>query len=121
MSKLVWDDAGGDTRGSTDLVQVEAQLANQGVPALGTSQQVAIEGQGIERTEETEALDEFTDEGVYGDHSFCLQLAERHVNRPTIRSDVTGTIPGKVDTFPDAHTGMAQQQEDIGWQIVAAE
>ena len=43
------------------------------------------------------------------------------MNGPTIRSDVAKAIPGKVDTFPDAHTGMAQQQEDIGGQIVAAE
>jgi len=43
------------------------------------------------------------------------------VNGPTIRSDVAKAIPGKVDTFTDAHTGVAQQQEDVGRQIVAAE
>ena len=36
-------------------------------------------------------------------------------------ADVAKAIIGKVDTFTDAHTGMAQQQEDIGRQIVAAE
>ena len=43
------------------------------------------------------------------------------MNCPTIRSDVAKAIPGKVDTFTDAHTGVAQQQEDVGRQIVAAE
>ena len=43
------------------------------------------------------------------------------MNGPTIRSDVAKAIPGKVDTFTDAHTGVAQQQEDVGRQIVAAE
>jgi hypothetical protein len=43
------------------------------------------------------------------------------VNCPTIRSDVAKAIPGKVDTFTDAHTGMAQQQEDVGGQIIAEE
>ena len=36
-------------------------------------------------------------------------------------ADVAKAIPGKIDTFTDAHTGMAQQQEDVGRQIVAAE
>jgi hypothetical protein len=34
---------------------------------------------------------------------------------------VAKPIPGKVDTFTDAHTSVAQQQEEVGRQIVAAE
>jgi hypothetical protein len=30
-------------------------------------------------------------------------------------------IVGQINTFPDAHSGVAQQQEDIGGQIIAAE
>ena len=36
-------------------------------------------------------------------------------------ADIAKAIAGKVGTFTDAHTGMAQQQEDVGGQIVAAE
>jgi hypothetical protein len=43
------------------------------------------------------------------------------VNGPTIRSDVAKAIPGKIYTFADAHTSVAQQQEDVGRQVVAAE
>ena len=71
---------------ATDFGEVGAQLSDQGLLAVGTGQQPAIGRQGIERTEEAQALDEFTDKRVYRDHSFRLQLAERHVNRPTIRS-----------------------------------
>ena len=88
---------------------------------MGTGQQVAVGRQGVERAEETQALDELADKRVYRDHPFRLQFAEGHVNGPTIRSDVAKAIPGKVDTFTDAHTGMAQQQEDVGRQVVAAE
>ena len=43
------------------------------------------------------------------------------MNGPTIRSDIAKAIPGKIDTFTDAHTGVAQQQEDVGGQVVATE
>ena len=35
VAKLVWHDAGGDTGRSTDFVQVETQLADQGGFAVG--------------------------------------------------------------------------------------
>ena len=43
------------------------------------------------------------------------------MNGPTIRSDIAKAIPGKIDTFTDAHTRMAEQQEDVGRQVVATE
>jgi hypothetical protein len=43
------------------------------------------------------------------------------VNGPAIWGDVAKAIPGKVDTLTDAHTSVAQQQEDVGRQVVAAE
>ena len=66
-------------------------------------------------------MNELTDKQVHRDHSLGLQLAERNVNRPSIRSDMVEAIIGKIGTFPDAHSGVAQQQEDVGRQIVAAE
>jgi hypothetical protein len=53
-------------------------------------------------------LDEFTDKRIDRDHSFRLQLAERHMNRPTIRADIVEAIIGKVGAFTDAHAGVAQ-------------
>jgi len=35
---------------------------------------------------------------------------------PTLRRQ-----SGEIDTFADAHTGMAGQREDVGRQVVAAE
>ena len=114
-------DAGGNAGGSTDFVQVEAQLADQGSLAVGTGQQVAIGREGVERAEEAQALNELTDERVYRDHTFRLQLSEGNVNGPTVGSNVTKAFPGEIDTFTDAHTGVAQQQEDVSRQIVAME
>jgi hypothetical protein len=43
------------------------------------------------------------------------------MNGPAIRADIVQAIIGKVGTFPDAHSGLADQQQDIGGQIIAAE
>ena len=64
---------------------------------------------------------EFTDEGVHRDHPLGLQLAKRNVNRPAVRADTVEAIIGKINRLPNAHSGVAQQQEDIGGQIIAAE
>jgi hypothetical protein len=82
---------------------------------------VAIGSQRVERAEEAQTLNELTDKRVYWDHTFCFQFAEGNMNGPTIRSDIAKAIPGKIDTFTDAHTGVALQQEDVSRQIVAAE
>src|SRR3954451_11935010 len=41
------------------------------------------------------------------------------MNRPTIRTNIVEAIIGEIRTFTDAHAGMAEQQEDIGRQIIA--
>ena len=43
------------------------------------------------------------------------------MNGPTLGADIPEAIIGEIDTFTDAHAGMAQQQEDICRQIIAAE
>src|SRR2546430_9725470 len=48
-------------------------------------------------------------------------FAERHMNRPLIRAGGAQAIDGEIGTFPDAHAGVAHQQEDIATQIVAAD
>jgi len=42
------------------------------------------------------------------------------MNRPLIRAGGAQAIDGEIGTFPDAHAGVAHQQEDIATQIVAA-
>jgi hypothetical protein len=87
----------------------------------GTGQQAAVSGQRIERTKEAETLDQFTDEGVYGDHPFGLQFAKRHMDRPLIRTRGVETIEGKIGRFADAHARVAKQQEYVGAEIIAAQ
>ena len=50
-----------------------------------------------------------------------FKFSERNVNRPLIRAGSVEAIVGKIDAFPDAHTGVAKQQQDVGGQIIAAE
>ena len=43
------------------------------------------------------------------------------MNSPTPGGDIPEAIIGEIDTFTNAHAGMAQQQEDICRKIVATE
>ena len=105
-----------------DLMQVIAKLTNERCLCVrGRAREPAIGRQRIERAKEAEALDEFTDKRVHGDHAFGFQLAERHVNRPLIRAGGAEAIEGQIGTFTDAHAGVANQQKDIAAQIIAAE
>ena len=123
VPELVRNDAGGDAdrsdrhrAGKSAVGVIKASACVRGRASSRPSS-----GQGVERAEEAQALDEFTDKRIDRDHAFGLQLAERHVNRPSIRADIVEAIIGKIDTFTDAHAGVAQQQQDIGGQIIAAE
>ena len=121
VTQLMRNDAAGMPAAAQTSCRYAAELANEGLPGCGTGQQTAIGGQRIERAEEAKTLDQFTDEGIDRDHAFGFQLAERHVNRPLIRAGGVETIEGEIDGFADAHAGVAEQQEDVGAEIVAAQ
>jgi hypothetical protein len=121
VAKLVWDDAGGKAERVADLMQVIAELTNECLFGAWAGQEPSIGRQRIQGTKELEASEEFTHERIYGDHTFCFEFAERHVNRPLIRGGGMKAIEGQIDTFTDAHAGVANQQKGIVTQIVAAE
>jgi len=51
-----------------------------------------------------------------------VKLSEGNMKRPLFRSDVTQTVEWQVDTFSDADSSKASQQEGIGiWIIFAAQ
>ena len=64
-------------------------------------------------------MNDLTNKRVDRDHALSLQLPERNVNGPLIRAGIMEAIIGEVDTFTDAHARVAQQEEDVGWQIIA--
>ena len=76
--------------------------------------------QWIQRTEEAQAMNEITNEGIDGDHTFGFELAQGHVNRPQVWTCGAQAVIGEVDAFSDAHSSVAEQEEDISAQIVAA-
>src|SRR6266478_2779692 len=121
MSTLVRDDAGGKAERVTDLMQVIAELTNECFFAARTGQEPSIGRQGIKGTKELEASDEFTHKGIHGDHTFCFEFAEGHVNGRLIRAGGAQAVEGQIGTFTDAHAGVANQQKGIATQIVAAE
>ena len=68
-----------------DLMEAIAELTNERFFSARTGQEPSIGRQRIKGTKESEALDEFTYEGVHGDHALGFELAERHMNRPLFR------------------------------------
>src|SRR5439155_13834859 len=84
-----------------------------------TCKEPPIGRQAIKRTKVSEALDEFTQKGIYGDHTFCFEFAEWHMNRPLIRSGRAKAVGGQIGTLTDAHAGVANQQKDVAAQIIA--
>jgi hypothetical protein len=116
----VRDDAGGKTERLADLMQVIAELTNECFFSARTGQEPSIGRQRIKGTKELEASDEFTHKGIHGDHTFCFEFAERHVNGPLIRAGRAKAVEGQIGTFTDAHAGVANQQKGIATQVVAA-
>ena len=121
MATLVRDDAGGKAERVTDLMQVIAELTNECFFAARTCQEPPIGRQRIKGTKKLEASDEFTHKGIHGDHTFCFEFAEGHVNGPLIRAGGAQAVEGQIGTFTDAHAGVANQQKGIATQIIAAE
>ena len=66
-------------------------------------------------------MNDLTNERVDRDHALGFQLPERNVNGPSIRAGIMEAIIGKINTLANAHSGVAYQQQDIGWQVIAAE
>jgi hypothetical protein len=107
VTTLVRDDAGGKTERVADLMQVIAELTNECFFSARTGQEPSIGRQRIKGTKELEASDECTHKGIHGDHTFCFEFAEWHMNRPLIRAGRAKTVEAQVGTFADAHAGVA--------------
>jgi hypothetical protein len=82
---------------------------------------MSVVRQRIQGAEEAQAMNDITDECINGDHTLGFEFAQGHVNRPLVRASGAQAVIGEVNTLADSHTGMAEQQEDICAQIVAAQ
>jgi hypothetical protein len=96
---------------------VIAESPNERFFGSWAGQEIPIKRQRIKGTKESWALDEFTNKGIHRDHTFRLQLAERHMNRPLIRPGGLEAIDGQIGAFSDA----ANQQKGVTTRVVAAE
>ncbi len=121
MPELVGDDACGESEAVADPMQVIAELNNDGHFASRTCNEPSIGGQRIEGAEEAQTVNEVADEGIAGDHAFGLQLAEGNMDRPLVRAGGSQAVIRQIDAFADTHAGVAEEQEDISAEIVAAE
>src|SRR5438874_2382723 len=115
------NDAGGDTDGSDNIGKVRPELLDKRLLVSRACQESIVKREWVERTEEAQTMNDLTNKRVDRDHALRLQLPERNVNRPPIRPGTMEAIIGKINTLSDAHSGVADQQQDIGGQIIAAE
>jgi predicted dehydrogenase len=101
-------------------MQVITELNNDGHFTSGSCQEPSIGWQRVERTEEAQAVNEITAEGIDGDHAFGLEFAEGNMDGPLVGPRGAQTVIGEIDAFADAHAGRAEQEEHISAEIVAA-
>src|SRR5271167_3979023 len=64
-------------------------------------------------------MNEFTHKGIHGDHTFCFEFAEWHMNRPLPWADGAKAVRGQIGTLTATHAGVANQQEHVATQIIA--
>ena len=119
VSKLVRDDAGGDSDGSDGIVQWRGVCGSTSV-GRGGGPASKRPCRGSRASEEAKALDELTNKGVDGT-SVRFSACREEREWPTDPGPMVEAIEGQIDTFTDAHAGVAQQQENIAGQIIAAE
>lgn len=119
VPELVGNDGCGQTEGRANLMQVIAQLVDEGVLAAGPREEALIGSLRIERAKETQTMHEVAYEGIDGNHAFGLELAEGHKNGPRIWSWGAKAIEGQIGTLADAHAGVAHQKKDICASVVA--
>ena len=101
-------------------MQVIAEPSKETYFGSRPCQQPSIGRQRVQRAEEAQAVNEFTNEGIDWDHAFGFELAERDMNGPLIRTGGAQAVIRQVSAFADAHAGVAEQQEDVSAQIVTA-
>ena len=102
------DDTRRESEGVADLMQVIAELNQDGYFASGSCQEPSIGRQRVERAEEAQAVYKITAEGIDGDHALGFQFAEGNMDRPLVRPRGAQTVIGQIDAFADAHAGLAE-------------
>ena len=121
VSKLVRDDAGGNSDRRHDFLECSAEPTNQHVTAARSRQkQTTSFGRSL-RTQRTDPFDQLTDRGIHRNPAFRFELAQRHMDGPLVGAERAQTIHGEIDTFADAHAGVTQEQQDITSQVIAAQ
>src|SRR5260370_7315774 len=115
----MWDDADGKAERMADLMEIITKVTKERVFGARTGKEPPVSRQGIKRTKKSEALDEFTHKGIYGDHTFCFEFAEWHMNRPLIRAGRAKAVGGQIGTLTDAHAGVANHHKAMATQILA--
>ena len=88
------DNSGGDPGGSDDVSPYTAQLVDECVAASGAGEKKAVGWERVLRAQQTEAMNQFADEGIHRDEAFGFQLTEGHVDGPVILADKPETIEG---------------------------
>jgi hypothetical protein len=78
----------------TDLVQILAELSNEGIPGAAPGQEPAIGRPRVEEAEETQALDDGHHQRIHWDHTFRFEFAQWHVDRPLIGAGRAEAVEG---------------------------
>ena len=75
MPQLMGDDIGGQADRVTDQMQVIAEPRQERYSRSWPGQKLSVVRQRIQGAKEAQAMNEITDEGIHGDHTFSFEFA----------------------------------------------
>ena len=90
----MWDEPGGDPDGGNEVSPETAQLVDELAAATGAGQEKAVGWEGILGAQQTQAINQPTDERIHWDQALGFQLAEGNMDGPVIWANKAETIEG---------------------------
>src|SRR5215469_17458993 len=114
-------DAGLDADVGGDLVQYDSKLGADAVAATRARQKKAVGTPRVLGAQQLEAMHDASNKGIHRHQTFRAQLAQRHMKGPLILTGAAQTIKWQVETFADAHTCVAQEQQSVAGPVVTTQ
>jgi hypothetical protein len=121
VAEHVGDDGPGNSKGGSDLGQFGAEFAQQRAAIPAASEQQPVGRNNAQKPEEAQTMDQLTDRIVDRHETLCVQLAQRYVECPLSGREQTQAVKGEIDTLADPDAGVADEQQRVAGDIVAAQ
>ena len=119
LRRHVGNDGSGNAEGGSQFGQLGAEFAQQRAAIPAASQKQPVGGDGAQKSEEAQAVDQLADGIVDRHETLGVQLAERYVECPLSGRKRAQAVKGEIDTLADPDAGMTDEKQRVTGDIVA--